>query len=109
MTGEDAAADPGFPLGRWLAGQRRYYGAGTLETSRVAQLDALGMVRSQHDVAWEEGLTVARSWAAGHGHVLPPVNAVGDGCCPIGVWAKTLPLTNRFATGCQTTWPGSVR
>ncbi|MFE1198545.1 Helicase associated domain protein [Streptomyces olivaceoviridis] len=85
---EDESAGAGFPLGRWLADLRRYYNAGTLEASRVAQLDALGMVWSHYDVAWEEGLTVARSWAAAHGHFLPPVNAVGDGGYPIGVWAK---------------------
>ncbi|MET8566402.1 helicase associated domain-containing protein [Streptomyces flaveolus] len=33
-----------LPLGRWLADQRRYYNAGTLEASRVKQLDKLGMV-----------------------------------------------------------------
>ncbi|MFH9090994.1 Helicase associated domain protein [Streptomyces sp. NPDC017673] len=86
--GGSAGVVAGFPLGRWLADQRRYYNAGTLEASRVEQLDALGMVWSHYDVAWEEGLTVARSWAAAHGHFLPPVNAVGDGGYPIGVWAK---------------------
>ncbi|MGW2034002.1 Helicase associated domain protein, partial [Streptomyces sp. NPDC001811] len=83
-----AGAAAGFPLGRWLADQRRYYNAGTLGASRVKQLEALGMVWSHYDVAWEEGLTVARAWAAAHGHFLPPVNAVGDGGYPIGVWAK---------------------
>ncbi|MEV5386229.1 Helicase associated domain protein [Streptomyces sp. NPDC052721] len=86
--GGSAGAAAGFPLGRWLADQRRYYNAGTLEASRVKQLEKLGMVWSHHDIAWEEGLTVARSWAAAHGHFLPPVNAVGDGGYPIGVWAK---------------------
>ncbi|MGW4597728.1 Helicase associated domain protein, partial [Streptomyces sp. NPDC004457] len=83
-----AGAAAGFPLGRWLADQRRYYNAGTLEASRVKQLEKLGMVWSHYDIAWEEGLTVARSWAAAHGHFLPPVQAVGDGGYAIGVWAK---------------------
>ncbi|MEU7363339.1 MULTISPECIES: helicase associated domain-containing protein [Streptomyces] len=61
VMGEDESAGSGFPLGRWLADQRRYYNAGTLEASRVAQLEALGMVWSHHDIAWEEGLTVARA------------------------------------------------
>ncbi|MEW2511108.1 Helicase associated domain protein [Streptomyces sp. NPDC046870] len=86
--GGSAGAAAGFPLGRWVADQRRSYNAGTLEASRIAQLDALGMVWSHHDIAWEEGLTVARAWAAAHGHFLPPVNAVGDGGYPIGIWAK---------------------
>ncbi|MGW2708502.1 Helicase associated domain protein [Streptomyces sp. NPDC001356] len=85
---ESAGAAAGFPLGRWVADQRRYYNAGTLEASRVKQLEALGMVWSHYDVAWEEGLTVARAWAAAHGHFLPPVQAAGDGGYPIGVWAK---------------------
>ncbi|MEW2290993.1 Helicase associated domain protein [Streptomyces sp. NPDC047841] len=85
---ESAGAAAGFPLGRWVADQRRYYNAGTLEASRVEQLEALGMVWSHYDIAWEEGLTVARSWAAAHSHFLPPVQAVGDGGYPIGVWAK---------------------
>lgn len=84
----DEAAGSGFPLGVWLADQRRYYNAGTLDASRVAQLEALGMVWSHHDVAWEEGLSVARAWAAEHGHFLPPASAVGEGGFPIGVWAK---------------------
>ncbi|WP_411152981.1 Helicase associated domain protein [Streptomyces sp. A30] len=84
----DEGAGAGFPLGVWLADQRRYYNAGTLEASRVAQLEALGMVWSHHDVAWEEGLSVARAWAEVHGHFLPPATAVGEGGFPIGVWAK---------------------
>jgi len=77
----------GFPLGVWLADQRRYYNAGQLEAARVEQLEALGMVWSHHDVAFEEGLAVARAWAAVHGHFLPPATAVWDDF-PIGVWAK---------------------
>ncbi|WP_435858240.1 Helicase associated domain protein [Streptomyces olivaceoviridis] len=100
---ESVGAAAGFPLGRWLADQRRYYGAGALAASRVAQLDALGMVWSHHDIAWEEGLTVARAWAAAHGHFLPPVNAVGDGGYPIGVWAK-----NRRAEA-RRTWENAER
>ncbi|MGW2462360.1 helicase associated domain-containing protein, partial [Streptomyces sp. NPDC001761] len=101
--GGSAGAVAGFPLGRWVADQRRYYNAGTLENSRVAQLEELGMVWSHYDVAWEEGLTVARAWAAAHGHFLPPVNAVGDGGYPIGVWAK-----NRRAEA-RRAWENAVR
>ncbi|GAA2904669.1 DEAD/DEAH box helicase [Streptomyces mexicanus] len=87
-AGAGARAGAGFPLGVWLADQRRYYNAGTLDPGRVAELEALGMVWSHHDVAFEEGLTVARAWAAAHGHFLPPATAVGEGGFPIGVWAK---------------------
>ncbi|MFE9685122.1 helicase associated domain-containing protein [Streptomyces sp. NPDC006285] len=79
----------GYPLGVWLADQRRHYNAGTLGADRVKELDALGMVWSAHDNAFEEGLAVARAWAASHGGMfLPPATAVGEGGFPVGVWAK---------------------
>ncbi|MGW3099679.1 helicase associated domain-containing protein [Streptomyces sp. NPDC001102] len=78
-----------YPLGVFLADQRRYYAAGTLEAGRVAELETLGMVWPVQASAWEAGLAVARSYADAHGHFLPPATAVwgGDGF-PIGVWAK---------------------
>ncbi|MGW3290004.1 Helicase associated domain protein, partial [Streptomyces sp. NPDC001002] len=86
---QEWGAAGGYPLGMWIADQRRYYAAGTLEAGRVAELEALGMVWSVHASAWDAGLEVARSYAAVHGHFLPPASAVwgGDGF-PIGVWAK---------------------
>ncbi|MEV6553725.1 Helicase associated domain protein [Streptomyces sp. NPDC051597] len=85
-----------FPLGTWLADQRRYYNAGRLSPERVAQLDALGMVWSHQDIAFEEGLAVARAWTAAHGHFLPPATAVWQGY-PIGVWAKNQRAAGRKA------------
>ncbi|MGW4048455.1 Helicase associated domain protein [Streptomyces sp. NPDC004721] len=76
------------PLGVWVADQRRYYAAGTLEPERVTELEALGMVWSVQETAWAEGLAVARAYAAAHGGMLlPPATAVWDGY-PIGTWAK---------------------
>ncbi|MFJ8614119.1 Helicase associated domain protein [Streptomyces sp. NPDC093675] len=86
-TPADWPAVGGFPLGVWLADQRRAYNAGTLDAGRVAELNVLNMVWSHHDVAFDEGLTVARAWAAAHGHLLPPATAVWEDF-PIGVWAK---------------------
>ncbi|WP_411103886.1 Helicase associated domain protein [Streptomyces sp. cmx-4-9] len=77
----------GFPLGQWIADARRTYRRGALGRERVAQLDELGMVWSHFDVAFEEGLAAARSWAAQHGHLLPPVDATWGGA-PVGVWVK---------------------
>ncbi|MCQ4207476.1 DEAD/DEAH box helicase [Streptomyces longispororuber] len=77
----------GFPLGTWLADQRRHHKAGRLDAGRVAELNAQGMVWSHHDVSFDEGLTAARSWAAEHGHFLPPAAAVWNGY-PVGTWAK---------------------
>ncbi|GGP79950.1 helicase [Streptomyces melanogenes] len=95
----------GFPLGVWLADQRKYYNAGELSKHRTEQLDALGMVWNHQDLAFEEGLTVARAWAAEHGHFLPPATAVWQGY-PIGVWAKNMRAVGRqclenFARGAE--------
>ncbi|MFF2654273.1 Helicase associated domain protein [Streptomyces sp. NPDC058045] len=77
----------GFPLGRWLATQRKARKAGLVDAARTAELDALGMVWSHQDLAFEEGLAAAREWAAEHGHFLPPATAVWGGY-PVGNWAK---------------------
>ncbi|MGW7244414.1 helicase associated domain-containing protein [Streptomyces sp. NPDC054804] len=89
VTPEDWGAAGGHPLGVWIADQRRYYAAGTLEAARVAELEALGMVWSVQASAWEAGLAVVRSYAEVHGHLLPPTTAVwGGDNFPIGVWLK---------------------
>ncbi|MFE7076896.1 Helicase associated domain protein [Streptomyces sp. NPDC057620] len=99
VTPEEWGSAGSHPLGVWTADQRRYYTAGTLEASRVTELEKLGMVWSVHASAWDAGLEVARSYAAVHGHFLPPTGAVwgssgaervggGAGSMPIGVWAK---------------------
>ncbi|CAL9278320.1 hypothetical protein SUDANB5_06851 [Streptomyces sp. SudanB5_2050] len=77
----------GFPLGQWIADARRFYARGDLGEDRVAQLEKLGMVWSHFDVAWEEGLAAARGWAAGHGHLLAPLDATYQGC-RVGIWLK---------------------
>lgn len=88
VTPEDWGGVGGYPLGQWIADQRRTYAAGTLEAGRVAELEKLGMVWSEQDAAWADGIAVAKEYAAAHGHFLPPTTAVWDGH-PIGVWAKT--------------------
>ncbi|MFE6497157.1 Helicase associated domain protein [Streptomyces sp. NPDC057748] len=86
----------GFPLGTWLTDQRKTHKAGRLDAGRVEQLAGLGMVWSHQDVAFEEGLTAARAWAAVHGHLLPPTTAVWDGY-PVGTWAKNQRFAARAA------------
>ncbi|MFF3313502.1 Helicase associated domain protein [Streptomyces sp. NPDC002952] len=87
VTPEDWGAVGSHPLGAWIADQRRYYTAGTLEASRVTELETLGMVWSVHASAWDAGLAVARSYAAVHGHFLPAASVVWE-AFPLGVWAK---------------------
>ncbi|MGY4983973.1 helicase associated domain-containing protein [Streptomyces sp. 900105755] len=65
------------------------------------------MVWSVQASAWDAALAVARSYAAVHGHLLPPTTAVwGGDNFPIGVWlknaraaAKAAESTERRAAG----------
>ncbi|WP_430381373.1 Helicase associated domain protein [Streptomyces arenae] len=99
VTPEDWGAAGSHPLGVWVADQRRYYAAGTLEAARVEQLETLGMVWSVQASAWEAGLAVARAYADTHGHLLPPTTAVfGGDNFPIGVWLKNQRAAARKAT-----------
>ncbi|MFI2292947.1 DEAD/DEAH box helicase [Streptomyces niveus] len=96
----DAGAWPAsladFPLGQWIADNRRFYARGNMDEGRVEQLEKLGMVWSHLDVAWEEGLDVARGWAAEHGHLLAPLDATFQGA-KVGVWLKNARAAARNA------------
>nr|WP_079083522.1 DEAD/DEAH box helicase [Streptomyces antibioticus] len=88
VTPEDWPGGLGsHPLGVWVADQRRYYAAGTLDAARVNELENLGMVWSVHASAWEAGLAVARDYAAVHHHLLPGNSVVWDGHA-LGAWLK---------------------
>ncbi|MFJ7305680.1 helicase associated domain-containing protein [Streptomyces sp. NPDC099088] len=87
VTPEDWGSVGSHPLGAWVADQRRYYAAGTLEALRVTELEKLGMVWSVHASAWDADLEVARSYAAVHGHFRPAASVVWESF-PLGVWAK---------------------
>jgi hypothetical protein len=77
----------GFPLGQWIADNRRFHARGRLDDDRIAQLEKLGMVWSHFDVAWEEGLAAARGWAVENGHLLAPLDATHQGY-RVGIWLK---------------------
>ncbi|MEU9646481.1 helicase associated domain-containing protein, partial [Streptomyces sp. NPDC048188] len=85
-----------FPLGQWIADNRRTYARGGLGEDRARQLEKLGMVWSHFDVAWEEGLAAARGWAAEHGHLLAPLDAAFHGY-RVGIWLKNARAAARKA------------
>ncbi|WTV48451.1 Helicase associated domain protein (plasmid) [Streptomyces sp. NBC_00040] len=85
-----------FPLGQWTADARRFYSRGDMDQERVDQLEKLGMVWSHFDVAWAEGLSAARGWAAEHGHLLAPLDAAFQGA-PVGIWLKNARVAARKA------------
>ncbi|MFJ4585643.1 DEAD/DEAH box helicase [Streptomyces echinatus] len=74
-----------FPLGRWLADQRRALAAGGLATQRAEDLDALGMVWDPTEAAWEENLAAARAYYAETGTLAAPVTATALDK-PVGQW-----------------------
>ncbi|MEU8735666.1 Helicase associated domain protein [Streptomyces tendae] len=86
----------GFPLGQWTADARRFYARGDMDEDRVAQLEKLGMIWSHYDVAWEEGLSAARGWAAEHGHLLAPLDATYQGY-RVGIFLKNARAAARKA------------
>ncbi|GHH57946.1 DEAD/DEAH box helicase [Streptomyces candidus] len=85
-----------FPLGQWTADARRFYARGDMDEDRIAQLEKLGMIWSHYDVAWEEGLSAARGWAAEHGHLLAPADATFQGAA-VGIWLKNARAAARKA------------
>ncbi|MER5617812.1 helicase associated domain-containing protein [Streptomyces sp. NPDC002215] len=66
----------GYPLGRWVAEQRRAYGAGVMEAKRVVKLEKLGTVWSEQEAAWTDGVAVARACAAAPRPLPPLTDAV---------------------------------
>ncbi|WP_326681542.1 DEAD/DEAH box helicase [Streptomyces sp. NBC_01237] len=86
----------GFPLGQWTADARRFYARGDMDEDRIVQLEKLGMVWSHFDVAWEEGLSAARGWAAEHGHLLAPLDATFQGA-KVGIFLKNARAAARKA------------
>ncbi|MEV8529232.1 Helicase associated domain protein [Streptomyces sp. NPDC052000] len=89
-----------FPLGQWTADARRFYARGDMDEERIAQLEKLGMIWSHFDVAWEEGLSAARGWAAEHGHLLAPLDAAYQGY-KVGIWLKNARAAARRAQGLE--------
>ncbi|MFC9616586.1 Helicase associated domain protein [Streptomyces sp. NPDC056938] len=85
-----------FPLGQWTADARRFYARGEMDEDRVEQLEKLGMIWSHFDVAWEEGLSAARGWAAENGHLLAPLDATFQGAA-VGIWLKNARAAARKA------------
>ncbi|MEU1407860.1 Helicase associated domain protein [Streptomyces sp. NPDC005728] len=85
-----------FPLGQWIADNRRFYARGDMDADRIAQLEKLDMVWSHFDVAWEEGLAAARGWAETNGHLLAPLDATHQGA-KVGIWLKNARAAARKA------------
>ncbi|MET7303866.1 Helicase associated domain protein [Embleya sp. NPDC005575] len=71
----DVETGTSHPVGAWISEQRRAWSAGTISARRIELLEALGMVWSPDDAAFEDGLAMCRAYHAVHGHLAAPKNA----------------------------------
>ncbi|WP_420710843.1 helicase associated domain-containing protein [Streptomyces sp. MUSC 125] len=78
-----------FPLGQWVAEQRRAFGAGQMSGRRAARLEKLGMAWSAADARFQENLAAARVYYQEHWTLCAPRSATALDK-PVGQWLSNL-------------------
>ncbi|MFP1629750.1 Helicase associated domain protein [Streptomyces sp. 5K101] len=78
-----------YPLGQWVAEQRRAYGAGQMSGLRARRLEKLGMVWSLADERFQENLEAAKAYYEQHWTLCAPRTATMLDR-PIGQWLSNL-------------------
>ncbi|MFD7283804.1 Helicase associated domain protein [Streptomyces sp. NPDC059862] len=78
-----------FPLGQWVAEQRRAYGAGQMTGQRARRLEKLGMVWSVADERFQENLEAAKAYYEDHWTLCAPRSATALDR-PVGQWLSNL-------------------
>ncbi|MGQ4388860.1 Helicase associated domain protein [Streptomyces sp. SAS_270] len=78
-----------FPLGQWVAEQRRAYAAGQMTGQRAQRLEKLGMVWSLADERFQENLEAAKAYYEQHWTLCAPRPAVALDR-PVGQWLSNL-------------------
>ncbi|MFF8235054.1 DEAD/DEAH box helicase [Streptomyces caelestis] len=78
-----------YPLGQWVAEQRRAYGAGQMSSQRAQRLEELGMVWSLADERFQENLEAARAYYEVHWTLCAPRSATALDR-PVGQWLSNL-------------------
>ncbi|MBB1260187.1 DEAD/DEAH box helicase [Streptomyces alkaliterrae] len=78
-----------YPLGQWVAEQRRAYGAGQMTGLRAQRLEKLGMVWSLADERFQENLEAAKAYYEEHWTLCAPRSATALDR-PIGQWLSNL-------------------
>jgi superfamily II DNA or RNA helicase len=79
----------GFPLGDWIANQRRKHIRGELGNSRSAKLAELpGWTWAAQDDSWDKGFASAKRFLEEHGHITPAQREKAHGY-PVGHWIAT--------------------
>ncbi|MFZ4301810.1 Helicase associated domain protein [Streptomyces cinereoruber] len=77
------------PLGRWIAEQRRAYGAGQMSGLRAKRLEKLGMVWSAVDERFQENLEAAKAYFEEHWTLCAPRSATALDRS-VGQWLSNL-------------------
>ncbi|MGP3954126.1 Helicase associated domain protein [Streptomyces sp. 7N604] len=86
----DHKEPPGpYPLGTWIAEQRRTYGAGQLNGKRATRLEGMGMVWDAADAQFQENLAAARVYFEQHWTLCAPRSATALDR-PVGQWLSNL-------------------
>jgi superfamily II DNA or RNA helicase len=78
-----------YPLGQWVAEQRRAYGAGQMSGLRARRLEQLGMVWSLADERFQENLEAAKAYYEQHWTLCAPRSATALDR-PVGQWLSNL-------------------
>ncbi|MEV8063246.1 Helicase associated domain protein [Streptomyces antimycoticus] len=78
-----------YPLGSWVAEQRRAYGAGQMTGLRARRLEKLGMVWSVADERFQENLEAAKAYYEEHWTLCAPRSATALDR-PVGQWLSNL-------------------
>lgn len=78
-----------FPLGAWVAEQRRAFGAGQMTGKRAQRLEKLGMVWSPADERFQENLEAAKAYFEQHWTLCAPRSATMLDR-PVGQWLSNL-------------------
>ncbi|MFH9296475.1 Helicase associated domain protein [Streptomyces sp. NPDC017520] len=78
-----------YPLGQWVAEQRRAYGAGQMTGLRAQRLEKLGMVWKPADERFQENLEAAKAYYDRHWTLCAPRSATMLDR-PVGQWLSNL-------------------
>ncbi|TKT04759.1 hypothetical protein E4U91_00005 [Streptomyces lasalocidi] len=78
-----------YPLGQWVAEQRRAYGAGQMSGLRARRLEQLSMVWSLADERFQENLGAAKAYYEQHWTLCAPRSATALDR-PVGQWLSNL-------------------
>ncbi|WNI34478.1 Helicase associated domain protein [Streptomyces sp. ITFR-6] len=78
-----------YPLGQWVAEQRRAYGAGQMTGRRAQRLEKLGMVWNPADERFQENLQAAKAYYDQHWTLCAPRSATMLDR-PVGQWLSNL-------------------